>query len=132
MVAPWTGWVSPYIAGYPYDSDYGDTPVAPNDASGGYDGQPLVQDQPVPGGPYLPYADQSRQPTASASEEAVTLVFKDGRPAEKIQNYILTQTTLYVLDQRRRIIPTDQLDLDATAKVNHEAGVEFQLPVAHK
>ena len=134
VVAPWTGWVSPYILGYQDDSDYGVSPVAPNDASGGYggyDGQPLEQDQPAPRSP-LPSSDQSHPSPASVSEEPVTLVFKDGRPAEKIQNYILTRTTLYVLDQRHRIIPTDQLDLAATANVNHDAGIDFQLPGAHK
>jgi hypothetical protein len=35
---------------------------------------------------------------------------------------------LYVRDQRHRDIPLDQLDLDATQKVNHDAGVDFQLP----
>jgi hypothetical protein len=60
----------------------------------------------------------------------VTLVFKDGRPAEHIHNYLLTRTTLYVQDGRRREIPVDELDLAATVKVNHEAGVDFQLSVA--
>jgi hypothetical protein len=60
--------------------------------------------------------------------EAVTLVFKDGRPPEQIHNYILTRTTLFVRDQHARKIPTDQLDLAATAKVNQDAGVDFQLP----
>jgi hypothetical protein len=67
-----------------------------------------------------------------ASEEAVTLIFKDGRPPEQIHNYVLTRTTLYVGDQHRRAIPTDQLDLVATAKVNQDAGVEFQLPNASR
>jgi hypothetical protein len=62
-----------------------------------------------------------------ASEEAVTLIFKDGRPPEQIHNYLLTRSTLYVGDPHRAI-PTDQLDLDATAKVNQAAGVDFQLP----
>ncbi len=64
------------------------------------------------------------------SEDAVTLIFKDGRPPEQIHNYVLTRTTLFVGDQRRRAIPTDQLDLVATARVNQEAGVDFQLPEA--
>jgi len=131
VVAPWAGWVSPYILGYPDESGDGDSPVAANDASGGYDGQPVEQDQPEPSGPYMPYADRSHPPPAAESEEAVTIVFKDGRPAEKIQNYVLTRTTIYVMDQHHRVIPTEQLDLDATVKVNHDAGIEFQLPGAH-
>jgi hypothetical protein len=67
---------------------------------------------------------------APASQDAVTLVFADGRPDEQIHNYMLTRTTLFVLDQRRQDIPIDQLDLAATAKVNRDAGVDFHLPVA--
>jgi hypothetical protein len=63
-----------------------------------------------------------------ADEEAVTLIFKDGRPSEQIHNYILTAKTLYVQDERRRVIPVEQLDLAATEKANLDAGVEFQLP----
>jgi hypothetical protein len=132
VVAPWTGWVSPYIPGYPDDSDYGDSPVAPGDASGGYDGQPLEQDQPAPPDHYQPASDQSHLSPAPGSEDAVTLVFRDGRPPEQIHNYLLTRTTLYVLDQRHRVIPTDLLDLAATANVNHDAGINFQLPGTHK
>jgi hypothetical protein len=61
-------------------------------------------------------------------EDAVTLVFKDGRPNEQIRNYMLTRTTLYVQDAQRRVIPVADLDLAATQKVNKEAGVDFQLP----
>jgi hypothetical protein len=43
---------------------------------------------------------------------------------------MLTRTTLYVLDQHHRDIPLDQLDLISTAKVNHETGVDFRLPVS--
>jgi hypothetical protein len=62
------------------------------------------------------------------NSEALTLVFKDGRPQEKIYNYALTRTTLYVTDGRRREVPVASLDLAATEKANREAGVQFQLP----
>ena len=71
---------------------------------------------------------QAQPSPVQESVEAVTLVFKDGRPTEQIHNYVLTRTTLYVRDQHLRIIPTDQLDLAATAKVNQAEGVDFQLP----
>jgi hypothetical protein len=131
-VAPWTGWVSPYSLGYPDDSEYGDSPVAPSDASGGYDGQPAEPGQPAPPDHYQPASDQSHLSPAPGSEDAVTLVFRDGRPPEQIHNYLLTRTTLYVLDQHHRNIPTDLLDLPATANVNHSAGIDFQLPGAPK
>jgi hypothetical protein len=60
----------------------------------------------------------------------VTLIFRDGRPAEQIHNYILTRSTLFVGDGQRREIPTDQLDLAATAKANQDAGMDFRLPDA--
>jgi hypothetical protein len=60
--------------------------------------------------------------------DAVTLVFKDGRPAEKIHNYALTRTMLYVTDGRHREIAVADLDLAATEKANRAAGVSFQLP----
>jgi hypothetical protein len=59
---------------------------------------------------------------------ATTIVFKDGRPPEQIRNYALTQTNLYVMDQQRRDIPLDQIDLAATEKANRAAGIEFQVP----
>jgi len=61
-------------------------------------------------------------------EDAVTLVFKDGRPPEKIHNYILSRTMLYVRDGRKQDIAVSDLDLAATEKANREAGVEFALP----
>jgi hypothetical protein len=61
--------------------------------------------------------------------DAVTLIFKDGRAPEKIYNYALTRTTLYVTDAKRQEIPVAALDLAATEKVNRTAGVRFQLPV---
>jgi hypothetical protein len=61
----------------------------------------------------------------------VTLVYKDGR-TEQIHNYMLTRTTLYVQDQQRREIAIADLDLDATAKVNRDAGGDFQIPVVRQ
>jgi hypothetical protein len=69
-----------------------------------------------------------RPAPAPASEEAVTLVFKDGRPPEQIHNYLMTGDTLYIGDRQHREIAVDQLDLAATTKVNREAGVDFHLP----
>jgi hypothetical protein len=62
----------------------------------------------------------------------VTLIYKDGRPPEQIQNYILTRTTLYVQESHLREIPVDQLDLAATQQVNKAAGLDFQLPAVRR
>jgi hypothetical protein len=34
------------------------------------------------------------------------------------------------MDDHHRDIPVNEIDLDATQRVNRETGVEFQLPVA--
>jgi hypothetical protein len=88
----------------------------------GYQGQPPI--------PYQAPPALSRPAAASAplTMEAVTLVFKDGRPAEHIHNYILTRTTLLILDEHHRDIPVDELDLAATQKANRDSGVDFHLP----
>lgn len=72
-------------------------------------------------------ANRAADPTLGDSA-AVTLVFKDGRSPEKIHNYALTRTMLYVTDAQPQEIPVADLDLPATEKVNNEAGVKFQLP----
>jgi hypothetical protein len=121
--------VPPYFLGFPDDTDYDDSSAAPGNDFEGYPEEPPEEQQQAPLGPYQPYPAMTRPAPAPASEEAVTLIFKDGRPPEQIHNYLLTRSTLYVGDQHRAI-PTDQLDLVATAKVNREAGVDFQLPDA--
>jgi hypothetical protein len=132
------GLIYPYSQPYPYDMGYDDSaasqPSAPDGPAGpdGYDAESAPQEQPPPYPPYPSAPDQAQPSPVPESAEAVTLVFKDGRPSEQIHNYILTQTTLYVRDQHPRDIPTDQLDLAATAKVNQAAGVDFQLPGALK
>lgn len=77
--------------------------------------------------PYRPPAPAA-EPATPPPSTPVTLVFKDGRPPEKIHNFLLTARTLSVLDQHRHDIPVAELDLEQTAKVNREAGVDFQIP----
>ncbi|MBB6144805.1 hypothetical protein HNQ77_002761 [Silvibacterium bohemicum] len=119
---PWSGYDS-----LPDSSDY--APAA-NDVQQAYaPQQEFAGDQ----RPRMPYFGSAQGPSAvqvPQNEDAVTLVFRDGRPSEQIHNYALTRTTLYVLDEHRRDISVDELDLDATAKVNRDAGVDFQLPIA--
>lgn len=59
---------------------------------------------------------------------AVTLLFKDGRAPMQIHNYVLTRTTLFVQGLGHREIALDQLDMAATLKANHDAGIDFSLP----
>jgi hypothetical protein len=124
------GWIAPvYLnsgyVGYPDTTTYDDTQAAPSDAAG-YDSPPPNQAPPAP--PYPSYNEPPHASPALPDEDIVTLIFKDGRPSEQVRNYAMTRTTLYVRDEHHRDIPLDQLDLDATQKVNHAAGVDFQLP----
>jgi hypothetical protein len=115
----------------PENADYDD--AAPG---AGYDAQTSdYGPQPVPfdyqgnqSTPQTQAAPEMPNSSAPIGESAVTLVYKDGRPREQIYNYMLTTSTLYVLDQQRRDIPLDQLDIAATRKVNHDAGIDFALP----
>jgi hypothetical protein len=128
-----TGLIGPYGLGYSDTIDSGDsTGESSDNAASGYDAPPPEQDQPAPLPPYQPPANLSHSSPSPASMDAVTLIFKDGRPPEHIHNYLLTPTTLFVGDQQRRTIPVDQLDLTATAQVNQDAGVDFRLPVVPK
>lgn len=74
-------------------------------------------------------ASSSYQASAPAEPQTqLTVIFKDGRPPQKIHNYMLTASTLYVLDQRHQEIPVNQIDLAATTQMNRAAGIEFALP----
>lgn len=67
------------------------------------------------------------------SADKVTLIFKDGRPPEEIENYLATRSTITVIEGRRhREIRVADLDLPATIKANQETGVGFQLPSSAK
>jgi len=112
----------------PPPADYGDVGAYPNPPAE-YGPQPSPdQATATPADSYRPAYVSPQAPEPLAPEEAVTLVFKDGRPSQQIHNYMLTRTTLFVLDGHRIEIPVDQLDLAATAKANRDAGVDFQLP----
>jgi hypothetical protein len=78
--------------------------------------------------PYPSYTEPLHASQPLPNEEAVTLIFKDGRPPQQIRNYAMTRTMLYVRDEHHRDIPLDQLDFEATQKANRDAGVDFQLP----
>lgn len=98
--------------------------AAPDDAVAEMDVPPAYTSQPRPA--YEPEG----QSDAGLDQPPVTLVFKDGRPSQQVQNYALTPTTLYVLDgARRREIPLGDLNLPLTEKTNREAGVDFVVPV---
>ena len=132
------GLVAPYgLAGWwgPDFLDYGDAGQSYSAAAPPYypGGDPPAYGAGYGAGPMEPAPVEAYRPAYApqpppADEDAVTLIFKDGRPSEQIHNYILTAKTLYVKDEHHRIIPVEQLDLAATEKANLDAGVEFRLP----
>ncbi len=68
--------------------------------------------------------------SGSNRQNAITLIFTDGRPPMQIHNYMATSTGLYVLmDGNRCPIPVSQIDVEATERVNRDAGVDFHVPV---
>lgn len=86
------------------------------------------QPQWAPGSsPRRPYTGDSAAPV---SQETIMLIFKDGRSPEKIHNYMLTASTLTVLDGQYQQIPLDQIDVAATQDANRDAAVRFQVPHA--
>ena len=123
-----------YGFGYPDDSYYGDqqqaAPAAdayaqaPEPPDSGYD-QAYGQAPPRP-----PYEPQAAAPAAEVPDQPeITLLFKDGRAPQQVQNYAVTRTTLYVLDgAKRRDIPLDEIDLPQTEKTNRDAGLDFEIP----
>lgn len=140
---PWWGWNYPYLTNYWDDSDYDSQPAGNYSATQYPEYNPAQNDEPGPDEsqaqqpeytpwPYSRPAPSGSEPATAAAtpapEAPVTLVFKDGRPNEQVRNYLLTSSTLAVLDQRRREIPVDQIDIPATARVNREAGVDFAIP----
>ena len=75
--------------------------------------------------PYLgPGADRQEN-----QQQPVTLVFNNGQPPALVYNYVVTPTTLYVLDGYRYAVPLNVVDVVATDRVNRMAGVDFHLPV---
>jgi len=62
------------------------------------------------------------------AEPETALVFRD-QHVEQVRNYAISGGMLWVLNERAaKKIPLDQLDLDATVKMNDNRGVDFQVP----
>ena len=136
------GWytsVYPGWLGYPYELnpgflDWGD-----------YDDSTNEQGSVAPGNsdPYLEpdYASPENYPGPSEAEGnssveqpeepqiPLTVIFKGGRAAESIENYIMTATALTDFDSHHyERIPLDQIDLVATQQANRANGIDFQMP----
>jgi hypothetical protein len=140
-----TGYVDPWLFGPDdyYGYGYGNNVPAPYRDYGMQNSQPYPADY-YQGNPALPAQDsESQQPYAAQTqplgspmlssaplgERAVTLIFNDGRPPVQIHNYLLTASTLTVLDAQYREIPLDRIDVAATERTNRAAGVDFRVPM---
>ncbi|HSS98225.1 MAG TPA: hypothetical protein VLK33_14390 [Terriglobales bacterium] len=72
-------------------------------------------------------------PRPPARQEAVrqstTLVFRD-KHQEEVQNYAVVGRTLWILDEKKASkVPLDDLDLDATTRINNDRGIDFDVPM---
>jgi predicted TIM-barrel fold metal-dependent hydrolase len=71
---------------------------------------------------------EARNAPKSDPEPLTALVFRDQHVLE-VRNYAISGGTLWVMsEQGAKKIPLSQLDLDATAKMNDDRGVDFQVP----
>ena len=143
---PWLSFGYGVPLGYsmPYGGDPDDTaPMPPQQAQ-----EPPVDYGPEPPGPQRPpevadsgapsfrppYQGSYQGPSQVApvhAQPTTVLIFKDGRPPEKVHNYALTGSTLYALDgDLNREIPLALLNVPATVETNRAAGVDFALPVS--
>jgi hypothetical protein len=67
----------------------------------------------------------SRQETL---RQSTTLVFRDKHQKE-VQNYAVVGRTLWILDENKASkVPLEDLDLDATTRINNDHGVDFDIP----
>jgi hypothetical protein len=117
----------PDDSGNPYPPEYRQQPYPSDDENQ----QPPPQ-RPSSGRPAYNGQGVTQGMSEPAREDAVTVIFKDGRPAEQIHNYLLTSTTLTVLDAHRQQIPLDDVNLEATVAANRAAGVDFRVPAARQ
>jgi hypothetical protein len=115
----------------PQAQDQGQTQTWPPDQA---NGQGSVQGmaQLNPDEPYRPSYGAPHPVSHQTIEPIVTLVFKDHRPNQQIRNYLINGDTLTVWDEHPHEIALDQLDIAATEKLNHDAGVDLLLPGAPK
>jgi hypothetical protein len=128
-----------YGFGYADDSYFGNqeqaasgdanAQAAPPEYGPEYPSPEQAPDQPYQPAPSRPAYQPQTAVDAAPDQPPITLLFKDGRPEQQVQNYAVTRTTLYVLDgARRHEIPLADLDLPQTERVNRDAGVEFTIP----
>jgi hypothetical protein len=157
---PWTagsfGYGYPGWARYPYpfvidpgfynwgdsgDSGYGSNGAATGYADAtpiaGYDSGPEPMQEPsyaqaAPADASMPRPAYAAS-NAAAAEQPITVIFKNGRTPETMQNYMVNSRALTDLDQQHyEQIPLDQIDVAATEQANRVRGLQFQIPAASR
>ena len=116
------------IASAPYP--YLDQPPpadAPQQQYAPYEG-PVAPDPAQYQPPQQPVRHRAAAAAPLPEEDAVTIIFKDGRPPLQVHNYMLTTKMLYVRDQAHRDIALNDIDIAATQKANQNADVNFKVP----
>lgn len=133
----------PWDIGYPDFTGYGDDNDAaePNNPQVQPSGEEQNQPQPESEGyrpeyaptPYEPPANPALASTPPHNEPQLTLIFKDGH-TEIIRNYVLTPSEVIVMDDaasgRIPRISLSDLNLPATERAAHQAGLDFSPPSA--
>jgi hypothetical protein len=143
---PW--WSYPYYPAYAYSyPPYGDVSSSYDSSSAYYDQNRALADEisrlsdqveqlrdqletrspapPASPQPPTPYQPQAAKPDTRTS---TVLVFRDKR-IQEVQNYAVVGPTLWIFDElRARKVAVADLDIPATARLNDERGLEFQLP----
>jgi hypothetical protein len=76
----------------------------------------------------------NHHPSASSDSEMnppLTVIFKDDRKPEQIQNYMLSASKLTDLDREHyQQIPLEQINIPATQQANRAHGIDFRVPPA--
>lgn len=139
---PWLsfGYGVPVGYGLPYGDDLDDN-GGPSPMPAQQADEPPVDYEPEPPSPEVAangapsfrplYQGPPSQTAPVHAQPATILIFRDGRPPEKVHSYALTGSTLYALDgDLNREIPLALLNVPATVEINRAAGVDFALPVS--
>jgi hypothetical protein len=122
-----------YADTVPY-RDYGDAPGGGSEGGAAEPQEPAyLQAPPLQAPMARPSYAGSPATSRPAAEPALTVIFKNGRTPESMQNYMVNAKALTDLDQQHyEQIPLDQIDIAATEQTNRARGLDFQVPPASR
>lgn len=112
-----------------YAQPYPEPSQEPDNVPGAYAPYRHEPPGPVPPGTLRPSYQGPSSSGAAATEEQLTLIFKNGRAPKTIGNYIMDTKALTDVDpQNYERIPIEEIDVAATARANRPRGVDFEVP----